>query len=89
MSTLSQLIETAEHNPNFTTFQYLSCEPDLPLDFIEKYKDDLNWGLLTMYRKMPEWFMRKHIDKIRWEYVMFFQRPSDEFMVEMQIKGLI
>lgn len=48
----------------FTRWDMLSSTPDLPLDFIDKYKDKLNWKILLRVQKLPKQFILEHIDNI-------------------------
>lgn len=86
MNIVDNVDTVAEYN---IALCYLSSEPKLPLDFIERHKDELNWKYITEYRRMPEWFIRKHLDKIDWSKVIFYQKPSKQFIIEMQMKGYL
>lgn len=53
-------------------------------EFLEHYKDKLNWTLISRYQFLSEDFIRKHKDKVNWNHITRFQILSDEFKYEFK-----
>lgn len=53
-------------------------------EFLEHYKDKLNWTLISRYQFLSEDFIRRHKDKVNWNHITRFQILSDEFKYEFK-----
>jgi hypothetical protein len=58
----------------------LSRNKYLGLEFIEQYVDKLNWNELVQTIKFPEWFITKHLSKMRLKHIFKFQSISESFI---------
>jgi hypothetical protein len=61
--------------------------PNLPLWFIDKYKDKINWTGLLFTQELPEEVLEKYIDKINnswfaWHALSQYQNLSPEFILK-------
>lgn len=45
----------------------------LPEEFIEKYKEKVNWSNVSQFSKLSNEFMSKYEDKIDWERALRYQ----------------
>lgn len=63
----------------------VSCIKDLSIDFVEEFKDKLNW-LAISCTKHSENFIRKFSDRAFWVSISFWQDLSIEFIEEFQDK---
>jgi hypothetical protein len=59
---------------NFDNFNSLDWEKysrkfHLSEDFIELYKDKVNWTMISSYQKLSESFIRKHELLVDWESI--------------------
>jgi len=59
-----------------------------PASFHPSAWDKLSGDLCTPI-ELSERFMRKFADKLNWDKLVTFQNMSDEFRIEMQLKGYI
>jgi hypothetical protein len=58
----------------------ISCIPNLPNEFIEKYKDKVHWPHISKYQKLSEEFIEKFKDKVYWYHISKYQKLSEEFI---------
>ena len=53
---------------------------------IEKFFDNninnfkVDWDYISIYQKLSESFIEKHIDKVKWNYISMFQTLSESFI---------
>ena len=53
---------------------------------IEKFFDEniknfeVDWVYISIYQKLSESFIEKHIDKVKWNYISMFQTLSESFI---------
>lgn len=64
----------------------LSKSKGLPAKYIDKNAFRVNWSEICEYQVLPEWLMRKHIDKLDWEKVKAFQTLSPDFIKDFGYK---
>jgi len=64
----------------------ISKIPNLPLWFIEKYKDKVNWVCISAYQKLPESFIEKYKGKVDWKCISAYQKLSEKFMKKYRSK---
>ena len=60
----------------------ICCVDNLPLWFLEKYKDKMDWFCTLSGRQLPEPFIEKMSDVIDWSGVSAFQKLSPEFVIK-------
>ena len=64
------------------------CE-NLSEAFIEKFKDELQWGTLFIYQRLSEKLLRKNLFRLReynWEAIGSWQNLSEDFIREFKDK---
>lgn len=49
-------------------------------DFIDENAQELDWHTMCEHQPFPEWLMRKHIDKLDWGQVSWYQAMTPEFI---------
>ena len=59
---------------------YISQNPKLKEEFIEKYKDQLDWDCISIHRKLSEEFIEKYKDRVNWRFISLHQKLSEEFI---------
>lgn len=64
----------------------IACYQKLSEDFIDEYKDKLQWIYLSSNQRLSEKFMEKHLDYLDWIYVSQYQKLSPEFMKKYENK---
>jgi len=53
---------------------------ELSEEFIEKFKDKVNWSAISIYQKLSEEFIERHADKVDWFHILNSQKHlSDKF----------
>jgi len=50
-------------------------------EFIEKYKNKLNWEKICMYQKLSENFINKHRLYVYWKNISMCQKLSEQFII--------
>ena len=61
-------------------FNKISRYQILSENFIEKYKNNLNWKFITIYQKLSEKFIEKYNKNINWDFVSIRQKISPSFL---------
>ena len=51
-------------------------------NFIEKYKNKLDWLYISQYQALSESFIEKYKNKVDWEYISKFQTLSYSFIIK-------
>jgi hypothetical protein len=64
----------------------LSRSKGLPAKYIDKNAYRVNWTEVCEHQVLPEWLMRKHVDKLDWEKVKAFQTLSHDFIKDVGYK---
>lgn len=82
---INELIGTSYRTDREIDWRKLSRRK-LSEDFIEEYKDKLDWGLLSSYQILSDSFIEKYKDLISWNYVSCSQTPSKEFLLRHKDK---
>ena len=60
----------------------ISCNRKITEDFIEKYKDKLDWSAISEHQDLKEKFILKYADKVNWEIIFHHQTLSKKFIQE-------
>jgi len=55
---------------------------NLPLWFIEKYKDRVNWYAISWIQKLPLEFIEKYKDRVYWRAISGYQALTEEFILK-------
>lgn len=84
----NQCVMTEDMIATFSThvnFEELSKRPNLPLNIIRRFKDQLNWYTLCQTQQFSETFLHEmvtdlHITNIDWSIVARNQRLSENFL---------
>jgi len=50
--------------------------------FIEKYKDKVDWNRISECQELSEKFIEKYKDKVNWYYISKHQKLSTEFIIK-------
>ena len=64
----------------------ISSIEDLPLWFIEKYKDKVNWYYISSRQELPEEFIERHQDRVYWYLISKYQKLSESFIEKFRDK---
>lgn len=59
---------------------------NLTMDFIETFKDQISWRIVTRYCNLTEDFMRSHADYVDWVEASSYKNLSPEFVEEFKDK---
>lgn len=49
-------------------------------EFLEEFKNKINWGTLCRVGKLSEDLIEEFQDKVDWDYVFFYQKLSESFI---------
>jgi hypothetical protein len=55
-------------------------------EFLEQFKDYINWRRISVYQKLSESFIRKYKHKFDWKNIDKFQKLSSSFREEFKYK---
>jgi hypothetical protein len=59
---------------------------NLTMDFIETFKDQVSWRIVTRYCKLTEDFIRSHADLVDWVEVSSYKNLSAKFIEDFKDK---
>lgn len=62
----------------------LNVTPPKPESYINDF-----WGCVSRYQRLSEDFMREWCDNVVWRIIVQRQTLSEEFLIEMQLRGYI
>ena len=62
----------------------ISSYNNLSEEFIEEFKENLNWKIICEEQKLSESFIKKHRDKVIWDEIGWHQNLSEEFILEFK-----
>ena len=69
---------------NYDNWERLSLCESLTEDFIQEFKDKVDWFSISRYPHLSEDFIRKFADKVDWYYISAYQCLSEDFIREFQ-----
>ena len=69
---------------NYDNWERLSLCESLTEDFIQEFKDKVDWFSISRYPHLSEDFIRKFADKVDWYYISAYQSLSEDFIREFQ-----
>ena len=69
---------------NYDNWARLSLCESLTEDFIQEFKDKVDWFSISRYPHLSEDFIRKFADKVDWYYISAYQSLSEDFIREFQ-----
>lgn len=55
-------------------------------DFIDEFAHILDWYYLCENHDLPEWLMEKHVNKLNWGQVSWYQKMSKEFIEKFKAR---
>ena len=67
---------------NYDNWARLSLCESLTEDFIQEFKDKVDWICISRYSHLSEDFIRKFADRVDWYYISAFQHLSENFIRE-------
>ena len=83
---LEKIITNIKFRNGTTFWRAISECQQLSEQFIEKYKDKVNWYDISRYQKLPEPFIEKHKDKVDWCEISWCQQLSEQFIEKYKDK---
>ena len=69
---------------NYDNWERLSLCESLTEDFIQEFKDKVDWFSISRYPHLSEDFICKFADKVDWYYISAYQCLSEDFIREFQ-----
>ena len=69
---------------NYDNWARLSFCESLPEDFIQEFKDKVDWICISRYSHLSEDFIRKFADRVDWFYISAYQYLSEDFIREFK-----
>ena len=67
---------------NYDNWARLSFCESLTEDFIQEFKDKVDWICISRYSHLSEDFIRKFADRVDWFYISAYQYLSEDFIRE-------
>ena len=67
---------------NYDNWARLSLCESLTEDFIQEFKDKVDWTCISRYPHLSEDFIRKFADRVEWYYISAYQHLSENFIRE-------
>ena len=67
---------------NYDNWARLSLCESLTEDFIQEFKDKVDWFCISRYSHLSEDFIRKFADRVDWYYISAYQHLSENFIRE-------
>ena len=67
---------------NYDNWARLSLCESLTEDFIQEFKDKVDWICISRYPHLSEDFIRKFADRVDWYYISAYQHLSENFIRE-------
>ena len=67
---------------NYDNWARLSLCESLTEDFIQEFKDKVDWTCISRYPHLSEDFIRKFADRVDWYYISAYQYLSENFIRE-------
>ena len=67
---------------NYDNWARLSLCESLTEDFIQEFKDKVDWICISRYPHLSEDFIRKFADRVEWYYISAYQHLSENFIRE-------
>ena len=67
---------------NYDSWARLSLCESLTEDFIQEFKDKVDWICISRYSHLSEDFIRKFADRVDWFYISAYQYLSEDFIRE-------
>ena len=67
---------------NYDNWARLSLCESLTEDFIQEFKDKVDWTCISRYPHLSEDFIRKFADRVDWYYISAYQCLSENFIRE-------
>ena len=67
-------------------FTDISGSSALSEDYMRKYRNNLNWVIISKEQRLSEDFIREHKDKVHWKNITRYQCLSEEFIFEFEDK---
>ena len=67
---------------NYGNWARLSLCESLTEDFIQEFKDKVDWTCISRYPHLSEDFIRKFADRVDWYYISTYQYLSENFIRE-------
>ena len=67
---------------NYDNWARLSLCESLTEDFIQEFKDKVDWICISRYSHLSEDFIRKFADRVDWYYISAYQHLSEDFIRE-------
>jgi len=67
-------------------WENISRIPNLSIDFLREFQDEVNWKEISGTQKLSEDFIREFQDKVIWEEIFKSQKLSEDFIREFQDK---
>lgn len=64
-------------------WHYLTMDQKMSIQFIRKFKDRVNWGMLSLGNRSEE-FIREFQNYVHWKDISLHQTLSEEFIREFQ-----
>lgn len=77
---INRLIGTSYKSDKTINFGSISSNKSLSEEFIEKYKEYLDWHSISSRQILSEDFIEKYKDYVDWELVSCFQHLSEDFI---------
>ena len=71
---------------NYDNWARLSLCESLTEDFIQEFKDKVDWTCISRYPHLSEDFIRKFADRVDWYYISAYQYLSENFIREFADK---
>ena len=71
---------------NYDNWARLSLCESLTEDFIQEFKDKVDWICISRYPHLSEDFIRKFADRVEWYYISAYQYLSENFIREFADK---
>ena len=69
---------------NYDNWARLSLCESLTEDFIQEFKDKVDWTCISRYPHLSEDFIRKFADRVDWYYISAYQYLSEDFIREFK-----
>lgn len=60
--------------------EYIYKYAQLSAKYIDEHAYEVDWYLVCEHQSLPEWLMRKHVEKLCWGQVSLYQKLSPEFI---------
>jgi hypothetical protein len=73
-----------ENSINSSLWDLLTERTELSEEFIEEFKEELDWPKISRFQKLSENFIRKYKEEVNWEDIRKFQKLSENFIEEHQ-----